>query len=60
LAARDPDDDNEAAFFADNDFCEVEFAGAVSMTDHHSFISYHHLPLLEVSVVCIIVEQYHV
>jgi hypothetical protein len=27
---------------------------------HRSLISYHHLPLLEVSVVCIIVEQYHV
>jgi hypothetical protein len=33
LAARDPDDDDKAAFFADNDFCEVEFAGAVSTTN---------------------------
>jgi hypothetical protein len=37
LAVRDPADDNEAAFFADNDFCEVEFAGAVSTTDPHTY-----------------------
>jgi hypothetical protein len=38
LAARDPDaDDDEAALYADTDFCEVEFAGAVSTTDPRTY-----------------------
>ncbi|EKM73776.1 hypothetical protein AGABI1DRAFT_134112 [Agaricus bisporus var. burnettii JB137-S8] len=37
LAGNDSDSDDEAALLADSEFCEVEFAGAVSGADPRSY-----------------------